>query len=74
RVAESLDRSLSLVVSALVLQDRGDHVVLAAQAASDAELEVWATQRHVGPFERLLHKPVRVESAAERRFQVVGRA
>ncbi|MGE0445729.1 MAG: HD domain-containing protein, partial [Vicinamibacterales bacterium] len=60
RVAESLDRSHSQVVSALELQDRGDHVVLAAQAASDAELEVWATQRHVGPFERLLHKPVRV--------------
>jgi hypothetical protein len=31
--------------------------------ASDAELEVWATNRHLQPFEKLLGKPVRLESA-----------
>jgi hypothetical protein len=30
-------------------------------ASGDAELEVWATGRHLQPFEELVGKPVRVE-------------
>jgi exopolyphosphatase/guanosine-5'-triphosphate,3'-diphosphate pyrophosphatase len=60
RLAESLDRSHAQVVSALELQDRGDDMVLELRAAGDAELEVWAAQRHVQPFEEVMAKPVRL--------------
>jgi exopolyphosphatase/guanosine-5'-triphosphate,3'-diphosphate pyrophosphatase len=60
RVAESLDRSHAQVVSALELLDRGDDVLLQLRTTGDAELEMWAAHRHVGPFERLIGKPVRV--------------
>jgi len=45
------------------LRDRGDDVLLLVHTATDAELEVWATNRHLQPFEKLLGKPVRLESA-----------
>ena len=60
RVAESLDRSHAQVVSALELLDRGDDLLLQLRTTGDAELEVWATSRHVGPFEKLVGKPVRL--------------
>lgn len=61
RVAESLDRSHSQVISALELRDEGEDVRLQLHASEDAELEVWATHRHLRPFERLVEKPVRLE-------------
>lgn len=64
RVAESLERSHSRVVSGLELRDSGDDILLQLQVQGDAELEVWATDRHLGPFEKLLGKPVRLEIAA----------
>jgi exopolyphosphatase/guanosine-5'-triphosphate,3'-diphosphate pyrophosphatase len=64
RVAESLDRSHSQSISGLELRDRGEDVLLQVHTGSDAELEVWATNRHLQPFEKLLGKPVRLESAA----------
>jgi exopolyphosphatase/guanosine-5'-triphosphate,3'-diphosphate pyrophosphatase len=64
RVAESLDRSHGQAISGLELRDRGDDVLLQVHTATDAELEVWATNRHLQPFEKLLGKPVRLESAA----------
>ena len=63
RVAESLDRSHAQAITGLELRDRGDDVLLLVHTASDAELEVWATNRHLQPFEKLLGKPVRLESA-----------
>ena len=60
RVAESLDRSHAQVVSGLELQDRGRDLLLQLKTAGDAELEVWATRSHLGPFEKLVRKPVRV--------------
>jgi exopolyphosphatase / guanosine-5'-triphosphate,3'-diphosphate pyrophosphatase len=63
RVAESLDRSHGQVVAGLELQDRRDDAVLRLQTTGDAELEMWATARHVGPLERLLRKPVRLAAA-----------
>lgn len=62
RVAESLDRSHAQVISALELQDRGDDVLLQLRTSGDAELEMWAASRHVGPFEKLVQKPVRLEA------------
>lgn len=63
RVAESLDRSHSQVITGLELQDRGDDMLLQIRAPADAELEVWATNRHLRPFERVVRKPVRLEAA-----------
>jgi len=63
RVAESLDRSHAQAITGLELRDRGDDMLLLVHTSSDAELEVWATNRHLQPFEKLLGKPVRLESA-----------
>ena len=63
RVAESLDRSHGQVISGLELRDQGDAMVLQMQTQNDAELEVWATTRHLGPFQKLVRKPVRLEVA-----------
>jgi exopolyphosphatase / guanosine-5'-triphosphate,3'-diphosphate pyrophosphatase len=64
RVAESLDRSHTQTISGLDLRDRGDDALLQVHTSADAELEVWATNRHLQPFERILGKPVRLEAAA----------
>jgi hypothetical protein len=62
-VAESLDRSHAQVISALELRDRGDDLLLQLQTSGDAELEVWATNRHLGPFQKLVQKPIHLEAA-----------
>jgi exopolyphosphatase/guanosine-5'-triphosphate,3'-diphosphate pyrophosphatase len=61
RVAESLDRSHAQVISGLELRDRGEDFLLQLRTSGDAELEVWATNRHLAPLEALLGKPVRLE-------------
>jgi hypothetical protein len=33
-------------------------VLLQLRTAGDAELEVWAASRHMGPFEKFVQKPV----------------
>jgi exopolyphosphatase/guanosine-5'-triphosphate,3'-diphosphate pyrophosphatase len=63
RVAESLDRSHAQPISGLEVHDRGDDFVISLHASGDAELEVWATGRHLEPFEELVGKPVRLEMA-----------
>lgn len=64
RVAESLDRSHTQNIAGLDLRDRGTDALLQLHTTGDAELEVWATNRHLQPFEQLLGKPVRLEAAA----------
>ncbi len=61
RLAESLDRSHGQSIAGLDLHDRGDDGLLQIRTSGDAELELWAAQRHMAPFERLLGKPLRVE-------------
>lgn len=63
RVAESLDRSHAQVISGIEVRDRADDLLLMVHASGDAELEVWAAQSHVEPFERAVGKPVRLETA-----------
>ena len=63
RVAESLDRSHAQPVSGLEVHDRGDDVVIQLHSGGDAELEVWATARHLEPFEQVAGKAVRLEMA-----------
>lgn len=65
-VAERLDRSHAQVVRDVTLADRGAEVALRPELAGDAELELWAVQRHLKPLERMLGKPVRLEPAAPR--------
>ena len=62
RLAETLDRSHSQIVTGLALQDRDDDALLELKTAGDAELELWAASRHAGPFEAVLGKPLRIES------------
>jgi exopolyphosphatase/guanosine-5'-triphosphate,3'-diphosphate pyrophosphatase len=63
RVAESLDRSHAQPLSGLEVNDRGADIVLTLHSSGDSELEVWATSRHLEPFEELVGKPVRIETA-----------
>jgi len=71
RVAESLDRSHAQIISGLELQDRSGEMVLQLRTSGDAELEVWATVRHLGPFEKLVQKPVRL-AIADREPQIAN--
>jgi exopolyphosphatase/guanosine-5'-triphosphate,3'-diphosphate pyrophosphatase len=64
RVAESLDRSHAQVISALELRECGAELQLQLGTSGDAELEVWAATRHLGPFEKLVEKPVRLVIAS----------
>ena len=69
RVAESLDRSHGQVISSLELRANGRTAALRihTQANADAELELWATARHLRPFEKLVRKDVTLEVAAPHR-------
>jgi exopolyphosphatase/guanosine-5'-triphosphate,3'-diphosphate pyrophosphatase len=61
RLAESLDRSHAQTISGVEFHDRGEDALLQLRTRSDAELELWAANRHAVPFERLIGKPLRVE-------------
>ena len=60
RVAESLDRSHGQVITGLELRQGEADLLMQLRANTDAELEVWAANRHLQPFERLVGKPVRL--------------
>jgi exopolyphosphatase / guanosine-5'-triphosphate,3'-diphosphate pyrophosphatase len=60
--AEGLDRSQSQVVRDIDVEDRGADVLLRLHLDGDAELELWATQRHLGPLTDVIGKPVRLET------------
>ncbi len=62
RLAETLDRSHAQLVTGLSLRDRGEDMILELQTTGDAELELWAGSRHAAPFERMLGKPLHIES------------
>jgi exopolyphosphatase/guanosine-5'-triphosphate,3'-diphosphate pyrophosphatase len=66
RVAESLERSHAQVVTAVDLRDAGEYADLLLSVQADAELEIWATNRYLRPFEKLIGKPVRITVAAPR--------
>jgi exopolyphosphatase / guanosine-5'-triphosphate,3'-diphosphate pyrophosphatase len=63
RLAEGLDRSHAQALAGIDLFPRGDDYLARLRATGDAELELWAAHRHVGPLERLLDKPIRFEIA-----------
>jgi exopolyphosphatase/guanosine-5'-triphosphate,3'-diphosphate pyrophosphatase len=67
RVAESLDRSHSQSISRLELRDRGDDLLIQIHTQGDAELELWATNRHLEPYEKLVGRKIQLELASEGR-------
>ena len=65
RLAETLDRSHSQVVTGVALHDRDDDALLQLHTAGDAELELWAASRQMAPFEEMLGKPLRLEPVVQ---------
>ena len=65
RLAEGLDRSHAQVLTGLDVFPRGDDFLVRLRARGDAELEVWAAERHAVPLETILKRPFR--------FEVTGR-
>ncbi len=63
RLAEGLDRSHAQALAGIDLYPREDDYIARLRASGDAELELWAAHRHVGPLEAVLDKPVRFEVA-----------
>jgi exopolyphosphatase/guanosine-5'-triphosphate,3'-diphosphate pyrophosphatase len=63
RLAEGLDRSHAQALTGIDLYPRDDDYIARLRASGDAELELWAAHRHVGPLEAMLKKPVRFEVA-----------
>jgi exopolyphosphatase/guanosine-5'-triphosphate,3'-diphosphate pyrophosphatase len=61
RLSENLDRSHAQTITGVEFHDRGDDALLQVRTAGDAELELWAAQRHSAPFEKMIGKPLRVE-------------
>ena len=63
RLAEGLDRSHAQALAGIDLYPRGDDYLARLRTSGDAELELWAAHRHVGPLEGILGKPIRFEVA-----------
>ena len=61
RLAENLDRSHAQTITGVEFHDRGEDALLNLRTAGDAELELWAAQRHSAPFEKMIGKPLRIE-------------
>ena len=61
RLAEALDRSHAQSITGIEFHDRGDDALLQLRTSGDAELELWAANRHSAAFELVLGKPLRVE-------------
>jgi exopolyphosphatase/guanosine-5'-triphosphate,3'-diphosphate pyrophosphatase len=62
RLAETLDRSHSQIITAVEMHDRGSEYLVKLRSTGDAELELWAALRQLEPFEALVGKPVRVSA------------
>ena len=63
RLAEGLDRSHAQAVGGLDVFPRGDDYLIRLRSSGDAELELWAAQRHAAALEGVLEKPLRFEVA-----------
>ena len=63
RVAETLDRSHTQVISGLELRQDTEDMTLKVSIDGDAELELWAAGRHLEPFEQTLGRRIRLEFA-----------
>jgi exopolyphosphatase/guanosine-5'-triphosphate,3'-diphosphate pyrophosphatase len=59
-LAEGLDRSHAQLVKAVRVQHLPEEVLVHVKATGDAELELWAANRHTSALAKLLGKPVRL--------------
>jgi exopolyphosphatase/guanosine-5'-triphosphate,3'-diphosphate pyrophosphatase len=66
RLAEGLDRSHTQVIGTVEVVEQADGLLVRLRTGEDAELELWAAQRHAAPLAALLERPVRIEAAAAR--------
>ena len=66
RLAEGLDRSHAQVISSLDVVPRGEAYLIRLRAAGDAELELWAANRHATPLEDVLRRPLRFDVSGRR--------
>ena len=57
RLAEGLDRSHSQTIGAVHIREKKDGLVVRLRAVGDAELEVWAAERHAQPLADALAAP-----------------
>ena len=71
RLAESLDRSHAQVITALDVVPKGNAYTIRLRAAGDAELELWAANRHGEPLEKVLHRALQFEVSGRRRVKRV---
>ncbi len=62
RLAESLDRSRHSMIRTLDVSTSADSVGVALEARGDAELEVWAAHRQLGPLERAIGRPIHLDA------------
>lgn len=60
RLAESLDRSRHGTIGRIAVSARADAATIELEGSGDAELEMWAANRQLGPLERILKRPVRL--------------
>jgi exopolyphosphatase / guanosine-5'-triphosphate,3'-diphosphate pyrophosphatase len=67
RLAEGLDRSHAQVVTALDVVPRGDEYLIRLRASGDAELELWAANRHAAPLQDVLKRPLRFDVSGRKR-------
>jgi len=74
RVAENLDRSHSQVISGVTVKARQGDMRVELAASGDAELEMWATGRHIAPFEEAIGHQVRLVLASAGRSRLPAAA
>lgn len=61
RLSESLDRSRHSMIGGLTVNTGADTIALELDGRGDAELEVWAATKQLGPLERVLDRPLRMQ-------------
>jgi exopolyphosphatase/guanosine-5'-triphosphate,3'-diphosphate pyrophosphatase len=61
RLAEGLDRSHAQTIGAVHIREKKDGLVVRLRAVGDAELELWAAERHAQPLADALERPIRFE-------------
>src|SRR5262245_28915589 len=67
RLAEGLDRSHAQVVTALDVVPRGNEYLIRLRASGDAELELWAANRHAAPLQDVLERPLRFDVSGRKK-------
>lgn len=65
RLAEALDRSHTQVIDGMTVRATSQTLAIELRTSGDAELEVWAAQRHAGPLADALELAITVSIAGQ---------